>query len=265
MKKVRKIALYTYRVLLFLVLFLSAFLVVFLPPFLLLCHVILFLMEKLALLCPPYSVWGVFVLMFVGGIWAIVSESRLQREAKRAQAERKEMERLDFTAELTKIVEDCLIKYPYEVQKGENEFTLFMPNHSRTIHFDIGLSGIDMQIFVGGWDEEGYYVAFSENLNKLAEKLSSDLDDWLNDRIAQVCFITDEDRFPYSFACSADDIDEVVSEKFSGYSSDPWWWRLLRFVFLFPPPKPVLEIQITSANGVHDRIISCDEIRSRVI
>lgn len=257
MKKAGKIALYTYRVLLALAILAAG-------GELLAC-ILFFLLKPLVLLYPPYSAWAVIALFFVVGIWVTVAGIRSQRKHRKEQEERAKIKRPDFKSELIEIVETCLSKYPYEVSRDESDFTLFMPDHNRSIHFDIGPSGIDMQIFVGGWDEDGYYANSPEELKELVEKFSSDLDDWLNDRIVQVCFITDEARFPYSFACSSADMDEVISKQLEGYSADFWWMRILRFIFLFPPPKPVLEIQVTSANGVYDRTIPCNEIRSRVI
>ena len=260
MKKFRKTVLYTYRIVLFLILF-FAFCIV---GGKLLGRLLFLLLKPLVLLYPPHSIWAVIALFYVVGIWVTVAGIRSQRKRRKEQEERAKIKRPDFKSELIEIVETCLSKYPYEVSRDESDFTLFMPDHNRSIHFDIGPSGIDMQIFVGGWDEDGYYANSPEELKELVEKFSSDLDDWLNDRIVQVCFVTDEDKFPYSFACEATDMDEIISKEFSSYSSDPWWWRLLRFIFLFPPPKPVLEIQVTSANGVHDRTIPCNENASRV-
>ena len=230
MKNFRKAVLYTYRTLLFLSL--SGIVVV--GGGILLGRILMIPLKLLIPLYLPYSAWAVFLLVVAGGIWPVVSETKSQRESKRELAKRVETEHPDFTAELLHIVETCLAKYPHEVRKGNSDFTIFMPDRSRTIHLDIGPSGIEMQIFVGGWDEDSYCAHSPDELKELAEEFSSDLDDWLNDRIVQVCFIKDEDGFPFSFACSADNMDEFIFTRLEGYSEDFWWLRILRIIFLFP-------------------------------
>ena len=247
MKNIKKVILYTYRILLFLA-------IIGVITWLL-ARIFFFLFKQIASIYLPYSAWLVFILLCAAGVWAMVSEAKSQRDTRRKQAEWEKMEHPDFTTELTKIVETCLATYPYEVKKGEDAFTLFMPNHSRSIHFDIDPSAIRTQIFVGGWDENFYDIVSPDDLKDLEEALSSDLDDWLNDRIVQVCFMTGEEKFPYSFACSAVEMEEVISKRLKDFFDEPFLIRILRPIFLFPPPKPILEVQITSANGIHDRII----------
>ena len=246
-KRILKILLWTYRVLM---LFAVGFAI--LAPF---AWLFFFILKKLTLIYLPYSAWLVFILFCAAGIWSIVSEVRSQKETKKIQSELDNTQQQDFEAEIRQIVEKHLAKYSYNITKGERDYTVSLSDPNRVIHIDIGKTGIDVQIFVGGWDEDSYDVYSSEELQDFEKEFSSDLDDWLNDRIVQVCFITDEDRFPYSFACAATDMDEVISKELESHSNDPWWIRILMFVFLISPPKPVLEIQITSANGVHDRTI----------
>lgn len=247
MKRILKIFLWAYRILM---LFAIGFAIT--APF---AWLFFFIFKKLALIYPPYSAWLVFALFFAAGIWSMVSNIRSQKEAKKNQAELDNMQQPDFKGELREIVASCLAKYSYNIAKGEDDYTISLPDSNRIIHIGIGQTGIETQIFVGGWDEESYYLGSSNDLAELAEEFSSNLDDWLNDRTVQVCFITNEDKFPYSFACSATDMDKVISEKLENYSNDPLGIRILMYIFLVSPPKPVLEIQITSANGIHDRII----------
>ena len=186
MKKFKKAILYTYRIVLILVLF-GVFVSV---GGKLLGHILFLLLKPLVLLYPPYSAWAVIALFYAAGIWMTVSGLRSQRKRRKERENQAKIKRPDFKSEVTEIVEICLAKYPYEVIRDEDDFTLFMPDHSRSIHFDIGPTGIDMQIFVGGWDEDSYDANSPEELKELAEEFASDLDDWLNDRIVQVCFIT---------------------------------------------------------------------------
>lgn len=247
MKRILKIFLWTYRILM---LFVVGF--VIFSPF---AWLFFFILKKLALLYLPYSAWLVFILFCAAGIWSMVSNVRSQKEAKKKQAEFDNMQQPDFEGKIREIVERCLAKYSYNIVKGENDYTISLPDSNRIIHIDIRQTGIETQIFVGGWDEESYYLDSPDDLAELEEEFFSNLDDWLNDRIVQVCFITNKDKFPYSFARPAADMDEAISEKLESYSNDPWWIRILMLIFLVAPPKPVLEIQITSANGIHDRII----------
>ncbi|MBR5471208.1 MAG: hypothetical protein IKU81_03695 [Oscillibacter sp.] len=248
MKKLKKIFLYTYRILLF-VAIIAAITALFSKVFFL-------LLKTVASIYLPYSAWFVFFLILSGGIWAIVTEINGQKERKKQLATLAEVESPNFQQELKTFVEDCLSKYSYMTEQDGDHYTVILPDPSRFLQISVGQSVIETQIFIGGWDEGSYYANSSEEFEELKQAFSLDLHDWLHDRTVQVAFITDEKQVPYSFICAVDNIEEIISKNLKSFSYHPWWIRILYLIFLIPPPKPVSKIQVFSANGVHDQIIS---------
>ena len=88
MKKLKKIFLYTYRILLF-VAIIAAITALFSKGFFL-------LLKTVASIYLPYSAWFVFFLILSGGIWAIVTEINDQKESKKQLTTLAEVESPNF-------------------------------------------------------------------------------------------------------------------------------------------------------------------------
>lgn len=238
----KKKLLFAYRFVLGLLLFLG---LVFLVA-----KIFLAVLEWLAFLYPPYSVWLTAAVFLGGGLLVIICDT-FQSKKRKASSTPPSVSP-SFYQETEEIVEEYLSACPYAWKKFDDAYTLFEEDHKPFLDIYTGNLFIEISLQRCG---DAVFLCNGDSLEELKTSFSEDMDNILNDRTVQVAFFLSDGTLRTCESCKFDEVDGVIQETLPIFNKIRLWSRLLRLIFLFPQPKKVTEVRVISVNGIHDRVI----------
>lgn len=206
-------------------------------------------------LYPPYTGFSLIALVAVLCIFIIVLEHRIGKGTQPSNHAvlSDDEPPPDFWQETEEIVERCLSRYPYEVEKSDDGYIIWMNNRTYYIYIVPGNLWIKAEFLLSGWTDI-YYE--EDTLEELEATFLTDMEELFHDRQVQVGFVIDERTLRDSFFCPPNELDTRIQQELAVYTKKPpLWSRFLRLFFLVPPKKPIKEIRIASASGKYDRVI----------
>lgn len=238
----KKKLLFAYRLALGLLLFLGLALLV--------AKIFSAVLEWLAFLYPPYTVWLTAALFLGGGFLVIICDVHQSKKSKASSSPPSVPPY--FYQETEQIVEEYLSTCPFVWKKLDDAYALLGEDHDPFLYIYAENLFIEISLQRCG---DAVFFCNGDSLEELKTSFAEEMDNILNDRTVQVAFFLSNGTLRTCESCKPDEVDDVIRESLPIFNKIHLWSRLLRLIFLFPQPKKVTEVRVISVNGIHDRVI----------